>query len=231
MTLTTKNINDLLQIDDSYKAPDAMMRILFDREKREQIFRSFLQYEINLDYEWFHMYFQDEHADRKVKKQDFTPNSISTLLSKIVGPGNGMNLDVAAGTGGLTIQKWHLDQMQTNPLEYKPSNYFYQCEELADRAIPFLLFNLMIRGMNATVVHGDSLQREVKQVYFIQNEKDDFLQFSSLNVMPHNEMVTREFSVIKWIDDPIDHIESINWPEHLGTTEADESKAGQLELF
>jgi type I restriction-modification system DNA methylase subunit len=231
MALTAKIINDLLEIDDSYKAPDAMMRILFDREKREQLFRSFLQYEINLDYEWFHNYFQDEHADRKVKKQDFTPYSISTLLSKLVGSGNGMNLDVAAGTGGLTIQKWHLDQMQTNPFDYKPSNYFYQCEELSDRAIPFLLFNLMIRGMNATVVHGDSLEREVKQVYFIQNDNDDFLRFSSLNVMPHNEMVTKEFSVIKWIDDPIDHIESIKWPEHLGTLEQEDLKEGQLELF
>lgn len=231
MPLTTKIINDLLGIDDSYKAPDAMMRILFDQEKREQLFQSFLQYEINLDYEWFHMYFQDEHADRKVKKQDFTPNSISTLLSKLVGPGDGMNLDVAAGTGGLTIQKWHLDQMKTNPINYKPSDYFYQCEELSDRAVPFLLFNLMIRGMNATVVHGDSLKREVKQVYFIQNDKDDFLQFSSLNVMPRNEMVTKEFSVTQWIDEPINHIESIEWPEYLETIEADESKKRQLELF
>lgn len=209
MTLTFKVVNEILEIDDAYKAPKRLMEILLDKEKREKIFCQFLEYERDMKFDWFHQYFQEEHAQRKTKKQDFTPNSISEILSKIVQQeSNHSTLDIAAGTGGLTITKWQEDRMKQLPWEYKPSNYFYQLEEMSDRAIPFLLFNLLIRGMNAIVVHGDSLYRAVQQVYFIQNDSDDFMAFSSLNVMPRNELVTKEFKVEKWLGEPITHIES-----------------------
>ncbi|MHC5215644.1 N-6 DNA methylase [Enterococcus sp. LJL128] len=212
MKLTTEIINQLLQIDDSYKAPAALMKFLFDKEQREELFRQFLAIENRLDYEWFQSYFENEHADRKNKKQDFTPDSISQLLSKLTG-NKSSSLDIAAGTGGLTIQKWEQDRMNETIATYKPSMFLYQCEELSDRAIPFLLFNLMIRGMNALVVHGDSISREVKQVYFVQNDNDDFMYFSSLNVMPQSDTVTKEFEVEKWIEDPIQHVESPIMPQ------------------
>lgn len=87
--------------------------------------------------------------------------------------------------------------------------------KLGGRSIPFLLFNLMIRGMNATVLHGDSLGREVKQIYFVQNEKNDFMNFSSLNFMPHSKDAERMFNVAKWLEEPIEHLESKEIPEHL----------------
>lgn len=205
--LTTKQINELLGITESYKASDKLMKLLFKKEKREKLFEEFLKIETDLIYDWFHVYFQEEHADRKVKKQDFTPNSISEVLVKLVG-GASSTLDVASGTGGITIQKWWLDRRSVNYFDYKPSLFLYNCEELADRAIPFLLFNLAVRGMNATVVHGDSLSREVKQIYFIQNTKDDFLAFSDINIMPHSQEVKKEFNVHHWLEEAVDHIES-----------------------
>lgn len=212
--LTSDQINTLLNVDDPYKAPGKLMKILFDKEKREALFRDFLEYETKMDYDWFHIYYQEEQAQRKTHKQDFTPNSISELIAKIAGSKPGSNLDVAAGTGGLTIQKWHHDQRQVSPFEYWPSNYFYQCEELSDRALPFLLFNMAIRGMNGTVVFGDTLERKVKQVYYLQNDSNDFLGFSSLNVMPHTLEVEKEFRVYEWLESEIDHIESPNpWKE------------------
>ncbi|SFH68942.1 N-6 DNA methylase [Pisciglobus halotolerans] len=212
-----KTVNSILGITESYQAPEKLMKTLFDKEKREAMFKKFLEHEHKMDFDWFHEYFQEEHAEKKSKKQDFTPQSISHLLARLtVGEnGCGRTLDVAAGTGGITIAKWHHDRLQQSPWEYKPSNYFYQCEELSDRAIPFLLFNLMIRGMNATVVHGDSLLREAKQIYFIQNENDDFMAFSSLNVMPHSEVAAKEFGVKEWLEDAIEHTESEGMPEHL----------------
>lgn len=178
--LSTDKINELLQINESYKAPAKLMRILFDRELREGLFTRFLEEEHNLKYDWFHTYFQEEHAQRRVHKQDFTPDSVSTLLSKLTGVGNpiGTRIDVAAGSGGITIQKWQEDRMQISPFLYKPSMFFYRCEELSDRAVPFLLFNLLIRGMNAVVAHGDSLTREFKQVYFVHNSADDMMAYS-----------------------------------------------------
>ena len=113
----------------------------------------------------------------------------------------------------MIIQKWRADRLSIGFFEYKPSMTFYDLEELSDRTIPFLLFNLAIRGMNATVVHGDSLDRKIKQIYFLQNSKDDSLAFSDVNVMPHSDVVTREFQVREWLEEAIDHIES---PSVLG---------------
>ena len=210
-----KSINELLEINDSYQAPQRLMEILFNQERREKLFREMLSQNHDVSFDWFHEYFEAEHADRKEKKQDFTPNSISTLISKLVGTGEGSNLDIAAGTGGITITKWQEDRMKESPFTYKPSEHYYQCEELSDRAIPFLLFNLLIRGMNATVLHGDSLTRKFKGVFFIQNEKDDHMLFSSLNVVPDSKGL-REFLMInEYINDYPKHIESKEFPEHL----------------
>lgn len=209
--LTTEKINNLLGIKESYQASDALMKILFDKKRREKLFNEFLEIEWRLDKDWFHIYFEEEHANKLKYAQDFTPDSVSLLLSKLIDSGgkqNGMRMDVASGTGGLMIKKWLEDRLSHSPFEYKPSMYFYHCEELSDRAMPFLLFNLMIRGMNATVMHGDVLSREAKQVYFIQNDRDDFMGFSSLNVMPHSPVVEREFDIKKWLDKPIEHVES-----------------------
>ncbi|MDT2794280.1 N-6 DNA methylase [Enterococcus thailandicus] len=211
MPLDFKIINKIVDVDDSFKMPSVLMEKLFDKEKREEMFKEFLKYETDLSFDWFHIYFQEEYAERKTKKQDFTPESLTTLLSALTQTkktGFGTSLDVAAGTGGLTIKKWHEDRTRCPISAYKPSNYYYQCEELSDRALPFLLFNLLIRGMNAVVVHGDVLSREVKQIYFIQNDLDDYMTFSSLNIMPHSKIVEKEFDVKKWIEEPIEHIES-----------------------
>ncbi|HAK1366479.1 TPA: SAM-dependent DNA methyltransferase, partial [Listeria monocytogenes] len=102
-----------------------------------------------------------------------------------------------------------------------------------DRALPFLLFNLLIRGMNATVIHGDALTREAKQVYFIQNDKDDLLNFSSFNIMPHSETVEKEFNIHKWLEPVIEHIESplSVADRYLNELEIEDEEASQLKLF
>lgn len=209
--LTTKIIHELLGIDEVFKAPNKLMEILFNKSDREELFKQFLEYERDMSFEWFMQYFEEEQADRKNKKQDFTPQALSKMLSKIVG-GNSY-FEVAAGTGSIMIQAWQEHRLNESPFTYKPSNYWYHVEELSDRAIPFLLFNMLIRGMNGILVHGDALTREIKNVYFIQNTSDDYMKFSDLNVMPRNELAEKEFNVRKWIGDGIVHVESpyIEW--------------------
>ena len=217
MKLTTKNINSILNIKDHYQAPSRLMEILFNKEERENVFEQFLKVESDTSFDWFHTYYQEEHAERKSQKQDFTPESVAEIMSKIVGSestkmGNS-RMDIAAGTGGLTISKWNQDVRENK--HCKPSLFLYHCEELSDRAVPFLLFNLMIRGMNGLVVHGDSLERNAKQIYFIQNFEDDWNKFSSLNVMPHNFIVEKFFNINKWSEEEIKHIEDQVMPIHL----------------
>ena len=204
-------INNVLGIEDSYKAPNRIMEILLgDVNKREKIFKEFLSVDSDLTIDQFHEYFQEEHAERKTKKQDFTPSTISQILTRLTESqgDNGLRYEVACGTGSIVITKWNADRISKGIFKYKPSQFIYYCEELSDRTIPFLLFNLMIRGMNAVVLHGDSITREFKQIYLIQNDGDDHMKFSSLNIMPHSKDAEKYFNVVKWTEDYNEHTES-----------------------
>ncbi|MCO7128323.1 N-6 DNA methylase [Sporolactobacillus shoreicorticis] len=159
--LSNEVIDQLLGISESYKAPKAMFDKMLDDKKRVELFDAFLKHESNLDYEWFQNYFESEHADRKVKKQDFTPYSISRLGALILGESDSY-FEAAAGTGGMLIQSWLLNR--------KNKKRHYHVEELSDRAVPFLIFNMAIRGINGEVCHGDSLTNDFKTIYQIVNE-------------------------------------------------------------
>lgn len=217
MTDILTKINNLLGIKESYKAPDRLMEILYmDKPERDKYFMDFLNaFDKDVTYDWFHDYFQDEHADRKNQKQDFTPQSVSRLLSAIVGPEGNTYYEPAAGTGGILIERWNQDRMKHSPFDYEPRDYYYTAEELSDRAIPFLLFNMLIRGMNGNVVQCDVLTREATGAFFIQNDANDFMCFSSLNLLPYNEDTETELN-IKFVDEkykPIKQTEKI--PEWL----------------
>lgn len=190
------DINKILGITESYKAPEVIMNILYNKEKREKMFLEFLKsFNHDISYDWFHKYFEDEHADRKKKKQDFTPNAVSDILARLVGTRKGTTYELAAGTGGIIIRKWWQECLNKTPFTYRPSEHFYMCEELSDRAIPFLLFNLMIRGMNAVIIHCDALSRECKGIFYVCNERDDLLSFSNLNLMPYSKQIEDYFKV------------------------------------
>ncbi len=200
--INPNKINELLGINESYKAPDAMMKIIYNKQTREQLMRELLYESSNVSEDCFRTYFEDEHADRKVKKQDFTPPSISKLMAKLIGDtrDKGTFYDACAGTGGLTIAQWDYNRMQHSPFDYRPSWYLYTCEELSDRAIPFLLFNLALRGMNALVVQCCVLSRKAYGAFFIQNDKDDHMQFSSVNRLPYSKSV-EDYLAVEFVEE------------------------------
>lgn len=197
---TTEKIHSILEINESYKAPEKIMEILLgDRQKRMEVFNQFgKSFNYDFHFDWFHEYFQDEHADRKEKKQDFTPDSVADLLTSLVNhKENATYYECCAGTGGIVISNWW-KTVKEHPLAlltYRPSKHFFYVEELSDRAIPFLLLNLMIRGMNAIVVHCDVLSRECKGIFFVVNESDVYTDYSSLNIMPYRHDVEEYFRV------------------------------------
>ena len=176
MQFDVETVNQILGIDDAYKAPDRLLNLMLDDDRRVATFKNFLKVSTDLSFDWFHEYFEDEQAERKSKKQDFTPDSIA---------------EPAAGTGGILITRWW-QNCRTDP-----RSYWYQVEELSDRAIPFLIFNMAIRGMNGVVVQCDSLSREAKEAYFIRNDTDNFLAFSKIEKVPHSEALAKELN-IKW---------------------------------
>lgn len=213
MKFDIKTVNKILEIDDAFKAPTKMMDLMLDPKKREETFEKFLEIETDMSYEWFQEYFGDEQAERKSKKQDFTPSSISNLVAQLVGKGKSTYYEPAAGTGSMLIAKWWNDRLKNplykrpdtdNPLikfltspifTYDPRAYWYQAEELSDRAIPFLIFNMAIRGMNGSITQCDSLSRKATRAFFIRNDTDNYLGFSEVIELPKNQEVAELLNV------------------------------------
>lgn len=190
--------NKIFGVEDSYQAPEKIMKILYDKDKREKMFKELLEAnDYNVDFDWFYEYFQEEHADRKNKKQDFTPESVASLLTELsdVEENNGLYYECCAGTGGIMIKNWDHYRRKFSPFDYTPDLQYAVVEELSDRCIPFLLLNMMIRGMNGVVVHGDCLTRKCKNAYFICNVNNDHLQFSGITNVPHTKYFEEELSI------------------------------------
>lgn len=98
--------------------------------------------------------FQYYYADRKEKMQDCTPASLAKLCARATATEGEIVYDLCAGSGALTIQKWVQDQ-----------NKSFVCEELDERVIPLLLFNMAVRNMDGWVVNRNALTQEMISTY------------------------------------------------------------------
>lgn len=188
-----------------------LKRIMFLPEERIEFYKQLLQVNNDLSVDTFKPYFELYAAERKSFQQDYTPDSVAKLLAVLTRQDDIKSdtaYDPTAGTGSLVIQKWYDDMMQESIFSYAPHRYLYHAQEMADNVIPYLVHNFALRGMNAVIVHGDVLERHVKQIYLIQNSKDDFMGFSDVNVLPHSENVANEFDVREWLEDAIDYKET-----------------------
>lgn len=131
------------------------------------------------DCDSFQMLYEREMSERKDKKQDFTPTAVQDLLAELVGGSHSVH-EPTAGNGGLLIRNWWKESSKTYPWSYKPSLHPFDCWELSDRSIPFLLCNLAIRGMVGCVHHGDVLEKEEIHRYILTNNTDDALGYSKI---------------------------------------------------
>lgn len=211
----------MLTKDDFYTAANVkqhdeflsfMKEILFDKPKREEFYLKLLDIDWRLDDDHFKRYFEEYLADRKGFKQDFTPRSVAKIACANITPSDRMFLDPTAGTGTMLIEVWDKSRKMQHPFFYNPAEFWFEAGELDNTAVVFLIHNMAIRGMNGVVVHGDALSREVKQIYFIQNAKNNPIAFSSVNVVPHSEQAAKYLNVKKWTEDEINYIED-EWRE------------------
>lgn len=109
----------------------------------------------DLTIDWLQRVYQFYHADRKEKKQDYTPVALAKLVAYLgYRSDEKVVYDCCCGSGALSIQKWCI-----NP-EMK-----FICEELDENVLPILLFNLCIRNIEATIVNRDILSGEIFQSY------------------------------------------------------------------
>ena len=154
--ITNQTINNLLEIKESYELPDKLMALLLDNNSMIKLFDKFMEYDIDLTKDLFRDYFQEQHADRKGLKQDYTPDAICKIISKLQNEKDTL-LDVCSGTGALSLFSYN----ENNDLSIV-------CEELSQRSISTLLFNLAIRNIKGYVLRKDVLKNEVLDIYKLE---------------------------------------------------------------
>lgn len=156
LKIMASKIKELLQIDNINDLPKKLLCILED-EKYTDIFDRYIKIVGDLEIDYMQKCYQFWLADRGIgtKQQDYTPPSISKLVAKMANCKDGGTVyDCCCGSGSLTIAAWK----NNNSLKFV-------CEELDSNVIPVLLFNLAIRGIDATVVHGDALKNEIYETW------------------------------------------------------------------
>lgn len=182
----------LIGIDDMSGLPDRIMGIITgDRDVRDNIYRELIRMNgHDMSYDWFQELYENELAERKQKKQDFTPRELGVVCSRLTMQRGSIH-EPTAGNGSMIISDWWERCRRLLPFEHFPSEHPVTCWELSSRAIPILLLNLSIRGMMGYVYHGDVLENRVIQKYILLNEHDDTLGFSDVVKANVNDKIVR----------------------------------------
>lgn len=163
--MKAEEINKIIGVEESYQASTKLLSILLS-EKKNDLLKKFSDFPLQDDF--FNIYYQEEHSDRVKNKQDYTPQNVGALLNKLVGKSKTF-LDMCAGTGTLSVQHWNRDK-----------NAYFYCEEYSERAIPFLLCNLVLRNVDGIVYWINSLTRETKKIFKLI-KSDKFSEIKIIN--------------------------------------------------
>ena len=138
----------------SCKSVKELGKALMDCVEKMQEFSELVENDLTKD--WLQMIFQYYNADRKEKKQDYTPKCLAQFLSRLIGE-SAETIDLCAGSGAITIQRWI-----ENP------DTVFTLYEIDENVIPYLLFNMAIRNISATVHQSDILQNETVKSWSIR---------------------------------------------------------------
>jgi len=168
---TVEDIKKIFNISDMLDMPSAIMKLLEgDMDTRNDVYMNMIeQHDFDMSYDWFAQIYENELAQRKQNKQDFTPNSISILCSRLT-ERKGNLYEPTAGNGSMIIADW----AQRRNSKISPPEYMTACWELSERSIPLLLLNLSIRGIEGYVYHGDVLEKTVREKYVLRKAKNGF---------------------------------------------------------
>ncbi|MDY3973002.1 MAG: N-6 DNA methylase [Clostridia bacterium] len=187
----------LFDVPDTSNLSEKMLEIELNNDF--SYYAKFKELVDDLSVDWLQKIFQYYEADRKEKMQDYTPRSLAKFVGRLTQNENEkIVFDLCAGSGALTIQKWNLNH-----------NLEFICYEYDEKVIPFLLFNLAVRNINATVIHGNALSDEVFATYKVTSTSDfsriakvdavDIVCDTAISNPPYN---------MKWIEPPFAQLQS-----------------------
>jgi type I restriction-modification system DNA methylase subunit len=147
-------ILEYFKIKDVGELGDKLTEVIFSNNKNK-VYDEYIGIVGDLETDWIQKIFQYYKSNRDELKQDYTPPSMSKLLAELTIDGWTETVyDVCCGSGSLTIQ-----------LDKKKKGMEFICHELDQNVIPFLLFNLSIRNIEATVIRGNVITGEQFNVY------------------------------------------------------------------
>ena len=153
-----EKFKDVFSIEKIEDVVDELKSTLLNAENCRKLCEDWILICPDLTIDYMQMIFQYYFADRKEKMQDYTPKSLAVAVAELSKTKDEkICLDLCAGSGALTIQKWN----ENNDLKLI-------CKEYDSRVIPFLLFNLAIRNIDAEVIHCDVLSDEIFKTYRTQ---------------------------------------------------------------
>ena len=120
-----------------------------NKEAREQYFHKIVNAGLDLKTDFIRDMYQEEAAQRKQLKQDYTPDCLCNLFYQTATEPHEI-LDECAGTGSLAIEYINhgVDEIT--------------CIEKSKTVFPLLLMNMAIRNVSGYVVRGDIVEGDRK---------------------------------------------------------------------
>lgn len=130
------------------KEMDDIGDALFNACHSDEMMNSYVAEIGELETDQLQKIFQYYQAERKEKKQDYTPKSLARFVGKLLGDAD-VVYDYCAGSGALTIQRWSMNHNQK-----------FVLFEFDEKVIPYLIFNMCIRNIECEINHSDVLTQE-----------------------------------------------------------------------
>ena len=136
---------ELFGVDNADDLGSALLESVSDTDKLKA-FYDLVGGDLSVD--WMQKIYQYYLADRKEKKQDYTPASLAQFMGLLAGDSEEI-VDMCAGSGALIIQKWRQNH-----------DTRFTALEIDENVIPFLLFNMVLRNITCKVYKMDALSGE-----------------------------------------------------------------------
>lgn len=142
-------LNEIFGAKESYQLPDKIMKALLSEDAE-----TYIKAVRDSGVTDLRDYYQSDAGDRKNLKQDFTPDCICDLVSRLMLPGD--CLDMCSGTGSLGKAAFKNDHK-------------IHGQEFSERTIPFNLLDAAISKTNEVLDEADCLRGTIAKSYCVEN--------------------------------------------------------------
>lgn len=160
----SKELLKKLGVEDYKSIPDRLLEIAIKHDiKKISEIQDLLP---NIERDWLLEVFQFFLADRENKKQDYTPDTLSQLVSDIIGKTDNV-ADICAGSGSL----------------FNKLNATFYAEELDEEAAKIGIFNAALRGKTGTFSIRDALGVTNDRVFELRKNGKYSIVDEALNIL------------------------------------------------